>query len=189
MTVTLFKQLPRAQIGPKFKNFFARQIAKDQTIILSPELWPISFVPKNVNLPHFLPLLGKILVLRVLPAYRKKIGCFPLNPPAPAARGGYNPHWRPAFGPSCTKIVYPGCWHFDNGATSSIDVVLIEHCGLPHVLPLAVHLKILDGQVNGIILSKFYSGFGLGPLLHAYSDFTLHSSRCTLRNLCCSKSP
>jgi len=55
-----------------------------------PELWPISFVPKNVNLPHFLPLLGKILVLRVLPAYRKKIGCFPLNPPAPAARGGYN---------------------------------------------------------------------------------------------------
>ena len=54
-----------------------------------PELWPISFVPKNVNLPHFFPLLGKILVLRVLPAYRKKIGCFPLNPPAPAARGGY----------------------------------------------------------------------------------------------------
>ena len=44
---------------------------------------------KKGNLPHFLPLLGKILVLRVLPAYRKKIGCFPLNPPAPAARGGY----------------------------------------------------------------------------------------------------
>ena len=34
---------------------------------------------KNVNLPHFLPLLGKILVLRVLLAYRIKIGCFPLN--------------------------------------------------------------------------------------------------------------
>ena len=44
---------------------------------------------KNVNLRHFFPLLGKILVLRVLPAYRKKVGCFPLNPPAPAARGGY----------------------------------------------------------------------------------------------------
>ena len=43
----------------------------------------------NASLPHFLPLLGKILVLRVLPAYRKKIGCFPLNPRAPAARGGY----------------------------------------------------------------------------------------------------
>ena len=55
----------------------------------NPELWPISFVPKNVNLRHFFPLLGKILVLRVLPAYRKKFGCFPLNPPAPAARGGY----------------------------------------------------------------------------------------------------
>ena len=45
---------------------------------------------KNVNLPHFFSLLGKILVLRVLPAYREKIGCFPLNPPAPKARGGYN---------------------------------------------------------------------------------------------------
>ena len=47
---------------------------------------------KKGNLRHFFPLLGKILVLRVLPAYRKKIGCFPLNPQAPAARGGYNPH-------------------------------------------------------------------------------------------------
>ena len=37
LTVTLFKQLPQAQIGPKFKNFFAHQIANDQTIILSPE--------------------------------------------------------------------------------------------------------------------------------------------------------
>jgi len=42
---------------------------------------------KKGNLPHFFPLLGKILVLRVLPAYRKKIGCFPLNPPAPVAGG------------------------------------------------------------------------------------------------------
>ena len=44
---------------------------------------------KNVNLRHFFPLLGKILVLRVLPAYRKKNWIFPLNPPAPVARGGY----------------------------------------------------------------------------------------------------
>ena len=28
----------------------------------------------------------------------------------------------------------------DNGATSKIDVVFIEHGGLPHVLALAVHL-------------------------------------------------
>ena len=63
-------------------------------------------------------------------------------------------HWRPPFGPSCTEFLYPGCWHFDNdatskidnvmhfdnGATSKIDNVLIEHGGLPHVLPLAVHL-------------------------------------------------
>ena len=34
---TLFKQLPQAQIGPKFKNFFAHQIANDQTVVLSPE--------------------------------------------------------------------------------------------------------------------------------------------------------
>ena len=50
------------------------------------------------------------------------------------------PHWRPAFGPSCTEFVYPGCWHFDNSATSKFDDVLLEHGGLPHVLPLAVHL-------------------------------------------------
>ena len=55
-----------------------------------PELWHFLFVPEKADLPHFFPLLGKILVLRVLPASRKKIGCFPLNPPAPAARGGYN---------------------------------------------------------------------------------------------------
>ena len=34
---TLFKQLPQAQIGPKFKNLCAHQKANDQTIILSPE--------------------------------------------------------------------------------------------------------------------------------------------------------
>ena len=51
-----------------------------------------------------------------------------------------NLHGRPAFGPSCTELVFPGCCHFDNGAISKIDDVLIEHGGLPHVLPLAVHL-------------------------------------------------
>ena len=37
LTVTLFKQLPQAQIGPKFKFFGAHQIANYQMIILSPE--------------------------------------------------------------------------------------------------------------------------------------------------------
>ena len=37
MTVTLFEQLPRKQIGPKFKNLCVHQKANDQTIILSPE--------------------------------------------------------------------------------------------------------------------------------------------------------
>ena len=50
---------------------------------------------------------------------------------------------RPTVGPSCTEFVYPGCWHFDNGAISKFDDVLLEHGGLPHVLPLAVHLKFV----------------------------------------------
>ena len=37
MSIILFKQLPRAEIWPKFKNFCAHQIANDQTIVLSPE--------------------------------------------------------------------------------------------------------------------------------------------------------
>ena len=57
------------------------------------------------------------------------------------------PHWSPAFCPSCNEFVYPGCWHSDNGATSKIDHVLIEHGGPPHVLPLAVHLIILVGWI------------------------------------------
>ena len=32
--------------------------------------------------------------------------------------------WIPSFGPSCTEFVFPGCWHFDNGATIKIDDVL-----------------------------------------------------------------
>ena len=37
------------------------------------------------------------------------------------------------FGPSCTEFVCPGCWHFDNDATSKIDEVLTEHGGLLNV--------------------------------------------------------
>ena len=71
--VNLGKYTPRAPSGTEIFEFGPSK----------PELWHFSFVPENANLPHFLPLLGKILVLRVLPAYRKKCGCLPLNPPAP----------------------------------------------------------------------------------------------------------
>ena len=46
-------------------------------------------------------------------------------------------------GPSCTEFVHLGIWHFDNDAISKFDDVLLEHGGLPHVLPLAVQLKSL----------------------------------------------
>ena len=43
------------------------------------------------------------------------------------------------------------------------DNVLLEHGGLPHVLPLAVHLE----QVEGVILSNFYLlSFLVRGLLH-----------------------
>ena len=42
--VTLLKQLPQAQIVPKFKNFCAHRIANNQTIILSPENVQKTFV-------------------------------------------------------------------------------------------------------------------------------------------------
>ena len=44
------------------------------------------------------------------------------------------------FGPSCTEFFDLLCWDFDSGAICKIDDVLIKHGGLPHVLPLAVHL-------------------------------------------------
>ena len=56
-------------------------------------------------------------------------------------RDGLSTPYRSAFGSSCTKFVYPECWHFDNDATSKIDDVLTEHGGLLHVLPLVVHLR------------------------------------------------
>ena len=43
------------------------------------------------------------------------------------------------LGPSCNDFVYPGCWHFDNSATSKIDDVITEHDELLHFLPIAVH--------------------------------------------------
>ena len=52
------------------------------------------------------------------------------------------PYSQSTVGPSCTEFVHPGCWHFDNGAISKFDNVLLEHGGLPHVLPLAVHLRL-----------------------------------------------
>ena len=48
------------------------------------------------------------------------------------------------------------------------DNVLLEHGGLPHVLPLAVHLIFLPEQVEEVILSHFYSlSFVVRGLLHA----------------------
>ena len=79
LTVTLFKQLPPAQIGPKFKNFCVYQKANDQTIILSPE---------NVQKVHSRP--------RLL-AFEKK---FPRN-------GALNegcPLWTAATGTNFDKI-------------------------------------------------------------------------------------
>ena len=51
---------------------------------------------------------------------------------------------------------------------SVFDNVLLEHGGLPHVLPLAVHLIFLPEQVEEVILSHFYSlSFLVRGLLHA----------------------
>ena len=46
-----------------------------------------------------------------------------------------------AFGTNFTEFVYFGFWHFDNGGRSNFDDILLEHGGLLHVLPLAVHWK------------------------------------------------
>ena len=48
---------------------------------------------------------------------------------------------------------------FDYDATKKI-----EHGGLLHVLPLAVHLNFFGGQVEGTIL-KLFNSFFVGPLL------------------------
>ena len=71
-------------------------------------------------------------------------------------------HGRPAFWPSRTKFVYPGCWHFGN-ATHKIDDVLTEHSGLLHVLPLDVFLPCWRTS-GGNILKLTKLGFSLGGL-------------------------
>ena len=51
---------------------------------------------------------------------------------------------------------------------SILDIVLLEHGGLPHVLHLAVHLILLPEQVEGVILSHFYAlSFLVRGFLHA----------------------
>ena len=60
---------------------------------------------------------------------------------------------------SFLEFVLPGCWHFDNGATSKI-----ERGGLLHVLPLDVHLRFfLQDHCETFLLFEF---FFVGPLLH-----------------------
>ena len=38
-------------------------------------------------------------------------------------------------------LIFPGCWHFENGASSFIDNVPLNHGGLPYVVHLVVHLE------------------------------------------------
>ena len=58
-------------------------------------------------------------------------------PPCPCLHGRWETYiW---FHPALNKYVYPGCSHFDNGATSKIDDVFFEHGRLLYILPLADH--------------------------------------------------
>ena len=57
LTVTFFKQLPRAQIGQKFKNLCAHQIANYKTIVLTSEN-----VQKVHSRPKLLAFEKKIVV-------------------------------------------------------------------------------------------------------------------------------
>ena len=54
--------------------------------------------------------------------------------------------------------------HFNSVATSVIDNVLLEHGGLPHVLPLAVHLDnfTLDGLIEHSAKNFLLFGFSFG---------------------------
>ena len=124
---------------------------------------------------------------------------------------------RPAFVPSCTEFVYPGWWHFDNGATSTLNMLdylmsfpslstrdcfwwtsrgdhskmflLFEFCcGTP---PSCLKVR---GWVEPE--SMWWSQSLCGGLQHfsvsprpLLSLLGLHSSICTQRNLCCGKSP
>ena len=59
LPVTLFKQLPRAKIWPKFKNFCAHQIANNQMIVLSLKI-PKKFIldPSYGRLKKSSPEIG-----------------------------------------------------------------------------------------------------------------------------------
>ena len=57
---------------------------------------------------------------------------------------------------------------FDNVATSKFDDVLFEHSGLPHVLPLAVHLKFF-GWTSGVICWTPHSCLKVKGRVVAYS--------------------
>ena len=62
--------------------------------------------------------------------------------------------------------------------TCKFDDVLLEHCGLPHVLPLAVHLFFCAEQVEGVILSHIYSlGFIIKHLHHAHLQISVAHAR------------
>ena len=52
----------------------------------------------------------------------------------------------------------------------SCDNVLLEHGLLPHLLPIAVHLDFCAEQVEGVILSNFYT---LSFLVREFSLFFL----------------
>ena len=52
------------------------------------------------------------------------------------------------------EFVYPGCWQFEK-VDDKIDDVLIEHDVIPHVLPLAVQLRISWWLSRGDHLKMF----------------------------------
>ena len=90
----------------------------------------------------------------------------------------------PTFGPSCTELVYPGCWHFNNGATSKFDDVLLDHGGLPHVLPLAVqlgcglqHFSVSPRPLGFGVGTKGFGAKDLGPGLDNYITISFKSLR------------
>ena len=56
------------------------------------------------------------------------------------------------WGQGLTKIVESGACVYGNHNI----LVLLEHGGLPHFIPLSVHLIFLGGQVEGTTLRNFY---------------------------------
>ena len=61
-------------------------------------------------------------------------------------------HWIPAVGPSYPEFVFPGCWHFINGAMCFINDVGLNMLDWPIVFRLLSTWKILyAGLVEGIL--------------------------------------